>query len=319
MPNTADGLLHVAFLDIGQGDCSVIKCPNGITIMIDCGNSRAGEMDPDSKLANVIEVLDQIADQKQLDVVILTHSDQDHFNKLGKVVTGRAIGTIYHSGDIGRYTNNDFWNWWSHAYPYNKGTGANVGAVNGITVNSTTPPENCPVMLVDGTKEGEGEPSCKVYVMASNVVAESQDLADIVNTASVVTLLVFGTDRIMIPGDATATTEKFLTSRYNDAWLKVDTLRVAHHGSDTSSTQTFVDKASPKVAVISCAINNGKYLLPKKVIVDRYIAIAEGTDSHAIRYYDPTLGAYPDPNPEIMANVTETELNGAQIFEFQGK
>lgn len=312
MPNTGDGLLHVGFLDIGQGDCSIIKCPNGQTILIDCGTSRAGEIDIEAKVTHVQEIVFEVADQNQIDVLIMTHSDQDHYNRISQVVSGMPIGRLYFSGNVGDYSNLNFRKWWHGVAPYNNGTAAAIAQCSGVTVNASTPAQQSPLQIVDGTRAPG--PACTVSIMASNVVPT--DNSEPVNTASMITLISFGTDKILVMGDATTSTEQFLLNRYGTLNLRVGTMRVPHHGSDTSSSQVFVTAAAPQASIISCAVNNGLYLLPKKDVVQRYVAVAEVATAHDIRYYDPVAGDYVQLSIEV--NVNETELNGSQIFQFTG-
>ncbi len=64
--------LEIHFVDVGQGDCTVISCPNGTTILVDCGNgyscSRTNLTDYVSSILNT-----------QLHALIITHQDTDHY------------------------------------------------------------------------------------------------------------------------------------------------------------------------------------------------------------------------------------------------
>jgi beta-lactamase superfamily II metal-dependent hydrolase len=319
MPNTADGKLYLACINIGHGDCTLIKCPNGKVVLIDCGCTRT-TIDPlDTRRDDVANIIKSYADGKVIDVLILTHNDQDHFNQLGQILGRRIknlyIDVVYHSNALGKYKNEDFYQWnEGKKTPYNQpGRAANIGA-NGfveLTVDATTGTK--PTEILTGTKAG-GK-SCKIYIYASNVAGTtSQTDAWDRNTRSIVTVVVFGSDKLMVCGDATTDTEAFLVAQYGNG-LRVDTLRVGHHGSDGSSSQAFVDKVKPNAAIISCAITPpSRYDLPKKDIIDRYKAYVETTASHQIGYFDG--GTYATAN--ITKLIRLTEMNGTWKADYSG-
>ena len=81
------GELEVHFLDVGQADCTLVKC-DGYTMLIDTGLDDQG-----TKIQNYL--------QKQgidrLDYLVLTHSDADHIGSADVVMTKFDIGTIFMS------------------------------------------------------------------------------------------------------------------------------------------------------------------------------------------------------------------------------
>lgn len=95
------------------------------------------------------------------------------------------------------------------------------------------------------------------------------------NLASIVCLLNMRGRRILFTGDAEQETEQALLE--NGMLSACDVLKVAHHGSDTSSTTAFLDCVRPAVAVISCAKYND-YGHPNPVVLERLAA--HGTEIH---------------------------------------
>ncbi len=82
------------------------------------------------------------------------------------------------------------------------------------------------------------------------------------NDSSIVTELDYGKTKYLFMGDATTKIEKQIE------WNKVDILKVAHHGSDSSTSQEFLDKISPKYAIISVG-NSNSHDFPKAEIIER--------------------------------------------------
>ena len=69
----------------------------------------------------------------------------------------------------------------------------------------------------------------------------------------------------MFMGDASITTEKEIIDKYNIS--DIDVLKVGHHGSKTSSSESFIDEINPKYSIISVGKNN-RYGHPNKEVLD---------------------------------------------------
>lgn len=80
-------------------------------------------------------------------------------------------------------------------------------------------------------------------------------LENSINNNSVVAKLVFNEISMLFTGDIEEQAEKILVSKYGDN-LKSDILKIAHHGSKTSSTEIFLNKVKPKIALIGVGENN---------------------------------------------------------------
>ncbi|MCB0112539.1 MAG: MBL fold metallo-hydrolase, partial [Caldilineaceae bacterium] len=290
MPNTGDGNLYVSCIDIGQGDCTVIKCPNGFTLMIDCGAKPDLPVTRQRRVKNEVR---QLADKGHIDALLLTHTDGDHYNRVPAIfgfgpetfprskvfMPSLQLGAIYFGNEWANYTVDMFKRWWTKGPLWIRPAGGGVAPINRFVVDvnreskesnlyiekefkgssywdvdpeggrgkrrrvvepppppppwHTTENPRTPLQLFDAAKTG----GCDIYCLAANVKPANglTTTPHGVNTLSVVTLLVFGTHRILIAGDATTETEAFIDEMFDDAWLAADTLRVAHHGRPTSS------------------------------------------------------------------------------------
>jgi len=93
-------------------------------------------------------------------------------------------------------------------------------------------------------------------------------LAQKANNASVVSRLVYEQAEIMLTGDIEKEIEQYLVSQRPKAELKSDILKIAHHGSKTSSSQKFLEAVSPQTAIISVGREN-RYGHPASVILER--------------------------------------------------
>src|SRR5699024_11922062 len=98
-----------------------------------------------------------------------------------------------------------------------------------------------------------------------HVLSPSKDYRD-ENSNSLVLYTELGGARWLFTGDLTAVAEKDLINAYSN--LKVDFLKIAHHGSDTSTTEAFLSAVQPQIAFIPVGENN-RYNHPHQDIIDR--------------------------------------------------
>lgn len=164
----------------------------------------------------------------ELEYVFATHPHADHIGGLDAVVNAITIKNVYVSnGDADTQVYSDFIN--SMA---NKGLNPSVPLLN-----------------------SEFELGASKFKVLS--VANESDP----NNNSLVLEYTNGDDKVLLMGDA----ESNIESRINVS--DVDLLKVGHHGSDSSSNPSFIDKVNPKYAVITVGENN-KYGHPHKETMD---------------------------------------------------
>jgi competence protein ComEC len=88
------------------------------------------------------------------------------------------------------------------------------------------------------------------------------------NNLSCVIQIEMAGQRILIPGDAERKIERALIDQFGEA-LKSDILLVGHHGSKTSSGESFIRAVSPKLAIVSSGLNN-PFGHPHQSVIDRF-------------------------------------------------
>ncbi|MBO4688941.1 MAG: MBL fold metallo-hydrolase [Clostridiales bacterium] len=86
-----------------------------------------------------------------------------------------------------------------------------------------------------------------------------------VNNNSIVIRIVYGNTSFLFTGDAEFSEEGTILTSGQE--IKSDVLKVGHHGSEYSSSSTFLNEVAPSVAVISCGTNND-YGFPKQRVLD---------------------------------------------------
>lgn len=161
---------------------------------------------------------------KKLDYVVATHPHEDHIGGMAEVIKSFEIGEFY----APKITSNTRTFQDMIASLKNKNMKINT-AKEGVTINFGTNTE-C-IFLAPNSEKYES-----------------------INNYSSVIKLTYGSTKFIFTGDAEKLNEKEILDKNLD--ISCDVLKIGHHGSNSSSSAAFIDKASPKTAVISCGKNN---------------------------------------------------------------
>lgn len=100
--------------------------------------------------------------------------------------------------------------------------------------------------------------------------SKNKILENVLNNNSVVLKLVYLNFSCIFTGDIEEIAEKSILEKYKNfaQILKADIVKIAHHGSKTSSTEEFLKKVNPKIALIGVGKNN-KFGHPNKNVIER--------------------------------------------------
>lgn len=224
-----NGILTVAFLDVGQGDAIFVAAPSGNQLLIDGGPGKAVLRE----LSKVMPFYD-----RSIDVVIATHADQDHVGGLPDVLKKYKVNIFMEPGVPGP----------SSSYEELEKIVNNGGGIKKISARRG--------MVVD---LGDG---AILQILFPDRDPSGMDT----NVASVVARLVYGENEFLLTGDSPTSIENYLVQG-ESLYLQSDVLKVGHHGSKTSTSQGFVSAVSPQYAVISVGKDN-KYGHPNQETLD---------------------------------------------------
>jgi competence protein ComEC len=227
-----DGRLHVTFLDVGQGDAIFITTPRGQQILVDGGPGPSAVL---AQMGSAMPFWD-----RSLDVVVNTHPDDDHLAGLLAVLERYQVGQVI-LPDVG--TGTPLYAAWQKALA---GEGAIV----------TQARAGMRLALGDGVE---------VEVLHPGAVPAG----DTANDHSVVLKLTDGRVSFLLTGDIQAGVEQELVESGRP--LAASVLKVAHHGSITSSTPAWLAAVNPQVAVISVGADN-RFGHPSPEVLQRYAA-----------------------------------------------
>lgn len=254
-------LLEVHFINIGQGDCTLIKCPNGKRILVDAGSSTAG-FSPHSARNYLRSHLDP--DNPAIDALVITHSDSDHYDLIPYMLEDTYVGHIYTSGYLNDHDRDNV-NEWLSAFEPSRRSRLAAGTYN------VSPPLSL----------GDFGP-VNVWVLATNV--NDTTVNSEVNTRSIVLKVTYGTVDVMLTGDATRDTENDIMARLAPDFLDVEVLKLGHHGSNATSTSAeWVAATRPEIAVASAGHNN-TYGHPHRDVVARIVDYTIDAEPHRFRW-----------------------------------
>jgi len=222
-----DGRLRVSFLDVGQGDSILIESPSGHQILVDGGPSPAAVT---SALGKAVPFWDH-----SLDLVILTHPQDDHLVGLIGVLERYQVGLLLDSGEeCASEACQRFWELVEgKEIPYRKVEGGmRVELGDGVRIEILHPPS----ALLRGTPSD-------------------------VNNNSVVIRVTMRRASLLLTGDIGEEGERALLASGQP--LRSLVLKAPHHGAATSLTPPFLREVSPQLVIISVGENKFGHPAPE--------------------------------------------------------
>lgn len=210
--------LTVAFLDVGQGDSTLIQTPSGKNILLDTGpSSAAGPLFAELGRRGVTH----------LDMLIISHPDNDHDGNCLAVLGRLPTATVVDSGFV-------------------KGSFTQRAMLTEIK-RQNIPYVNVTQKQLAGTRQDFGDGVTLTYLAPAAYAPE-------VNDNSIILKIGLGRVSILCMGDAEGPERASLLASGQDVQATI--LKVAHHGSQNGTDDTFLARVHPEVAVISCGMND---------------------------------------------------------------
>lgn len=207
---------EVHFIDVGQGDCMLIRC-DGADILIDAGENNQGD--------TVNAYLDKIG-VEDLDLVIGTHAHSDHIGGMDIVLSAYQADAVVLPPMK------------ESVIPTTRTYEDLLYAIGGQGLEITTAVPGDTYTFGDGTLEILGP------------VKEYDDL----NDTSVVCRFQYGQVSFLFTGDMEADAEADLLQSGAD--VQADFLKLGHHGSSTSTSEDFLRAVNPSVCLIEVGEGN---------------------------------------------------------------
>lgn len=220
----AQGVLMSYFIDVGQGDCELVRIPRQdgscFNMLIDSGEASRGD--------NVIDTLHELGVEK-LDAVVVSHPHADHMGSMAAVIENFTIDAFYMPEVPEDQT--------PTTLAYERMIDALIE-------------KEMKIHLIKAGDVISGTDAAVINVLAPN----KGDRYENMNNYSAVIKITYGETSFIYMGDAeTGNFEAAMDSGYN---LDADVLKVGHHGSGNATNKALLQAVSPDIAVISCGKGN---------------------------------------------------------------
>lgn len=219
---------YIKIIDVGQGDSILIHSKNS-NILIDTGGITSYNMKQWQKRKNQYSVVKNTTIPllksmgiKRINYLILTHGDYDHAGDTINLIENFKVDKIY----------------------------LNQGNFNYLEKKIITSFKN-----TYQVKEGQ------IFYLGDLVLIELNKEFSDENDSSSVFLLIYNDVKVLLTGDASIKSEKYILDNYDIG--KINILKLGHHGSKTSTSNLLLKSTSPDLALISCGYNN-KFKHPHK-------------------------------------------------------
>lgn len=227
-PTELTGELKLHMIDVGQADCFLFVKGDKVAL-VDCGTRSTGK--------DAVEYIKSLGITR-IDYVFGTHPHDDHMGGMYDIITNFEVGKIIiPQVKEGQVTTN----WYIKLMK----------------------------QIVDGNYEVEYSKTGNEYFLGGakiQIVWQSELEQDNVNNYSDIIKVSFGDMDVLMTGDAeTEIEEEVLRSGVQ---IDAEILKVGHHGSDTSSSDEFLDEIDPDYGLISCKVGN-KYEHPTKNTMEK--------------------------------------------------
>lgn len=224
----------IHFLSVGQADAALIEC-DGHYAMIDCGNDSVVE---NGFKSYSIDMYLQQENIDSFDYIFCSHYDQDHYDGFADILENREFKSVY--GPSGSET-------------------VDTHSMNRFR-NLLHSQDKKIMVPKEGDKPFElGKAKIKVLAV---------DKGSSKNDSSLVLMVTYKKNRFLFMGDAEKQTEREIMEDNID--ITCDVIKVAHHGSSTSSSLEFLLKAKPKYAIMSVAAGRN---LPEGGVIDNFESV----------------------------------------------
>lgn len=219
--------LKIYFVDVGQGDCTFIVTPCNKTVLIDGGGSITDNFDVGKKTL-IPYLLDR--GYTTIDYIMISHFDQDHVGGILSVLEELKVKNVI----IGQQFDDS----------------ENLRKFLEI-INE----KNIKVNVVEAGNRIYIEKNLYFDVLWPGSNQEISENS--INNNALVCKLNYKNFTMLFTGDIEEEAEKVLVSKYDGMdILKSTVLKVAHHGSKSSSTEEFLNLVQPKIALIGVGENN---------------------------------------------------------------
>lgn len=268
---SSSGELKVHFIDVGQGDCTLIQFPDGKNMLVDSGergtDTRWNAADAKKSNYEVINEYLKSVGVQEITVLLATHADSDHIGNMNKILENYEISyclrpAVYYSGSEFEFTS-DF-----NPQPTVKKHNDKSSKIYSYFLNELLN-EGCGWEFFNYASDFSQQFTFEgqTYSYSVDFLTPLESVGSIgygdANDYSPIVWLKYGEFDFVFSGDANEAVEKQYLEHISDNGINgpknVELYKAAHHGSKTSSCAEFLNYLSPEHTVFSCGSGNSYY------------------------------------------------------------
>ena len=231
-PNT----LRMVVLDVGQGDSTIVRLPDGTSLLIDAGGLAGTSFDIAGRV--VLPALRALGVQR-LHALVLTHGDPDHIGGADAVIQRLRPESVWEGVPV----------------PPHAGLRALFASAGEARAVWRT------------VRPGDVERAGGVEIRILHPPGPDWERQRVRNDDSIVVQIDHGDVTILLPGDIGAATERLILPSLHLGRTVI--LKAAHHGSATSSADEFLEAIHPDAVIFSSGRDN-RFGHPAPVVVERF-------------------------------------------------
>jgi beta-lactamase superfamily II metal-dependent hydrolase len=281
-----EGEVNFAFIDMGQGDCTIISDPDNNVYIIDCGSAR---MTVPKYFDEAKKIVRAWAKDSSV-TVIVTHPDYDHYNAFIDLLVIKPkvdVSAIYFSR--ARADNAPLANYRVSGFNINMAA-FGYPALREVTLNDTSNflkkwrkgdanYTNATVEAIPKTgyviRSGTTAKNKKwsITIIAGNVATtQSPESATANNVVSLCTLIKLGDEKALLTGDSTEETLTYLYNNQKAHFKECTIFQVPHHGSESSiPTDNFKNYVNPQTLLVSVGYGTYTHKLPRNIVLEQWL------------------------------------------------
>jgi competence protein ComEC len=215
-------ILEMSFLDVGQGDSTLVRFPGGQSLLVDAG----GGTDQFDVGARVIAPVLWASGVRRLETMVITHGDPDHLGGAPSVLRDFSPSRVWDGVPVPPH----------------------------VPMRAFRELAESRAVAWRTLKRGDQIRLGGAVIQVWNPPVADWERQRVRNDDSIVLEIRYGNVSIVLPGDVGAAVERWLAPQFAPTGLRI--LKAAHHGSATSSSLEFLEALRPAVVVFSCGRDN---------------------------------------------------------------
>ena len=228
--------LEVTFIDVGQGDATLVRCPGGEALLVDAGGAGGGSFDVGRR---VVEPVVWARGVRRLSRLVISHGDADHAGGAASIVRDLSPPEVWEG----------------------------VSVPPDLMLREIRRGADAAGSAWRTVQRGDTIALGEVQVTVWHPPPADWERQRVRNDDSVVVEIRYRDVSIVLPGDIEASAEQALAAALPPARIRI--LQAPHHGSATSSSWPLIRAVRPSVVVVSAGRGN-RYGHPHRAVLDRY-------------------------------------------------